>query len=71
MSQRDGLDELLAKESPEMVERINQKADEIIAGIRLAEIRQWLEKPRAIWPRQWESRSRQSPKWKRPVTICG
>lgn len=44
MSTRDGLDELLAKESPEMVERINQKADEIIAGIRLAEIRQWLEK---------------------------
>lgn len=40
MSTSDGLDELLAKESPEMVERINQKADEIIAGIRLSESRQ-------------------------------
>ena len=40
MSTTDGLDELLNKESPEIVERINQKADEIIAEIRLSEIRQ-------------------------------
>ena len=38
------LDDLLAKESPEMVERINQKADEIVTEIRLNEIRQWLDK---------------------------
>lgn len=37
MSTSDGLDELLAKEFPEMVERINQIADEIIAGIRVSE----------------------------------
>ena len=43
MSVQDGLDELLAKETPETVERIHQKADEILTGIRLGEIRQWLE----------------------------
>ena len=44
MSVHDGLDELLAKETPETVERIHQKADEILTGIRLGEIRHWLEK---------------------------
>jgi len=38
------LDELMAKESPEMVERINHKANDIIAGIQLGEIRKWMEK---------------------------
>ena len=44
MTIRDGLDELLAQESPEMVERINQKADELVTELRLGELRQWLEK---------------------------
>ena len=38
------LDDLLAKESPEMVERISQKADEIVAEIRQNEIDRWLDK---------------------------
>lgn len=44
MSVRDDLDKLLAKETPEAIERINEQADDILTGIRLAEIRQWLEK---------------------------
>lgn len=44
MTMRDGLDELLAKEKPEAIERINEKANDILTGIRLGEIRQWLEK---------------------------
>lgn len=38
------LNELLAKESPDVVESVHREADEIVAGIRLGEIRQWLEK---------------------------
>lgn len=44
MSVRDGLDELLAKETQDTIEEINNRADEILTGIRLGEIRQWLEK---------------------------